>query len=150
VCSVSLLHTWEAALFLHPSLCLATPADQYHHLSLCTPPPTFYSNHHLYLFRFLYLIFSFTLTFFISETKIILSLSPIPFFSFLFQISELLALNSTVIFSVSVTQLWTLYVVPCLSLVGCAIQDSLPAARVYPRDQDTPSRQTLLQLEHKS
>jgi hypothetical protein len=95
-------------------------------------------------------MFSFTLTRCISQTKIILSLSPIPILSFVFQISEHLALNSTVIFSVPVTQLWTLYVVPCLSLVGCAIQDSLPAARVYPRDQDTPSRQTLLQPEHKS
>lgn len=54
------------------------------------------------------------------------------------------------IFSVSLIRLWTLYVVPYLSLIGCGILGPLPAARAYPGDQDTPRREMLVQLERNT
>jgi hypothetical protein len=38
----------------------------------------------------------------------------------------------------------------CLSLTGCEILGSLPAAWAYPGDLQTPSRKVLLQLEYNS
>jgi hypothetical protein len=71
---LSLLHAWDAVLILHPSHRLATPADQYCHHH----PPLYpqYSHPRLYPSLSLYRISFFTLIHYISQTKIILSLSP--------------------------------------------------------------------------